>query len=133
MNAVDQALSQERLLCRVLSQVCGRRIYLSSHKLALLLQQTQQILSERAGFQLLCLPEDMFSGIGMELGVWGNEAAIAWLGSGQSTACKDYPNVSALHGFCTTIFQKASEHYSSQHTAETLNIWLRCAKKMRLL
>ena len=131
-DAVDRALDQERHLCLSLSHICGRRVYLSTRKFVLLLLRMRELLKACPHFHLLCLPGSSFDRFGMELAVCGNEAAIAWLGSGQSAACRDYPNVSALQGFCATQFQKASVEFRRSAGAQ-LDIWLKRAKKMGLL
>lgn len=131
-GAVDNALDHDRLVSRALSRICVRRVFLSAKQFALQLVRMRKALKECSTYHLVCLNREAFDQIGMELGVWGNEAAIAWLSDGRnSTACKDYPNVSALQGFCATVWKHAAE--SKSLALERLDTWIRRAQKMRLL
>lgn len=132
-DAIDRALDQERHLCHALSWMLGRRVYLSAGKLAQVLLYVRRLLGQCPQYHLLCLPGQAFDGIGMELGVWGNEAVVAWISGAKprSAACRDYPNVSALNGFCATLFQAAGAGRPS--AASKLDTWLKRAQKMALL
>lgn len=130
-GAVDNVLDHNRLLCRTMSQICARRVFMSSKQLALQIVLMRKELAECPTYHLLCLNSDAFEQIDMELGVWGNEAAIAWLSdASNSTACKDYPNVSALQGFCATIWKQSAA--SKRIAMEKLDSWIRRAQKMNL-
>lgn len=131
-GAVERGLDHERCLCQTLSRICNRRIYLPARQLAALLLRARRLLDESPKYHLLCLSSEQFEQFGMELVVRGNEAAVAWLDGGQSAACQDYPNVSALQGFCATQFQRMAVKFR-QDSGAKLNTWLRRAGKMGLL
>lgn len=130
-ESIDEALDGVRHLCRPLSAICKRRVYLTAQMLVTQLTETRKALELRPGYHVCFIPREDFCRLGMEIGVWGNEIAIAWTPTGQSTACRDYPNVAALHGFCATLWEKIPRTYLTRQSAKRrLDRWLERAGKL---
>ena len=131
---IDEALDGTRHLCHPLSEICGRRLYLSTRGLAEQLNEIRRELERKPGYQVCFMPQEWFNRLGMELVVWGNDAAIAWIPGRQSTACRDYPNTTALRGFCATIWDRIPPTQRSRQAAlKRLERWLERVRRYGLI
>ena len=132
-ECIDDALDGVRHLCRPLSAICRRRLYLNTQGLVDQLAAIRRALEQRPRYKVCFMPREQFDRIGMEIGVWGNEAAVAWIAGRQSTACRDYPNVTALHGFCATVWERIPPAHRTRSAVEKrLEQWLGRAGKFGL-
>ena len=131
---IDEALDGTRHLCRPFSEICGRRLYLSTRGLAAQLNEMRRALERRPGYQVCFMPQEWFDRIGMELVVWGSDAAVAWIAGRQSAACRDYPNTTALHGFCATMWDQIPPARRSRQAAlKRLERWLERVRRFGLI
>lgn len=129
-ESIDETLDNARHLCRPLSAVCKRRIYLDTQELVDQLAAIRRALEQRPQYKVCFIPREWFVRIRMEIVVWGNEAAVAWIAARQSAACRDYPNVAALHGFCATVWEKIPPSHRNRRAAEKrLDRWLERARR----
>ena len=129
-ESIDEALDNVRHLCRPLSVICKRRIYLNTQGLVDQLAAIRRALEQRPEYKVCFIPREWFARIRMEIGVWGNEAAVAWIAARQSAACRDYPNVAALQGFCATVWEKIPPPHRTRRAAEKrLERWLERARR----
>lgn len=131
---IDEALDGTRHLCRPFSEICGRRLYLSTRGLAEQLNEMRRALERKPGYQVCFMPQEWFDRIGMELVVWGSDAAVAWITGQQSAACRDYPNITALHGFCATMWDQIPPTRRSRQAAlKRLERWLERVRRFGLI
>ena len=129
-ESIDETLDNARHLCRPLSAVCKRRIYLDTQELVDQLAAIRRALEQRPQYKVCFIPREWFVRIRMEIVVWGNEAAVAWIAARQSAACRDYPNVAALHGFCATVWEMIPPSHRNRRAAENrLDRWLERARR----
>lgn len=130
---IDEALDGTRHLCRPFSEICGRRLYLSTRGLAQQLSEMHRDLEQKPGYQVCFMPQEWFDRLGMELVVWGSDAAVAWIAGQQSAACRDYPNTTALHGFCAAIWDRIPPTRRSRQAAlKRLERWLERVRRFGL-
>ncbi|MCI8803987.1 MAG: hypothetical protein HFG01_11760 [Oscillibacter sp.] len=130
-DMIDEAIDGAWHLCRPFSEICGRRLYLSTRGLAEQLDEMRRTLERRPSYQVCFMPHEWFDRLGMELVVWGSDAAVGWAAGRQSAACRDYPNVAALHGFCATVWDKIPPAQRSRKAAlKRLERWLVRAKRL---
>ena len=130
-DMIDEAIDGAWHLCRPFSEICGRRLYLSTRGLAEQLDEMRRTLERRPSYQVCFVPHERFDRLGMELVVWGSDAAVGWAAGRQSAACRDYPNVAALHGFCATVWDKIPPAQRSRKAAlKRLERWLVRAKRL---
>ena len=133
-DSIDEALDGTRHLCHPFSEICGRRLYLSTRGLAEQLNEMRRALEQKPGYQVCFMPKEWFDRLGMELVVWGNDAAIAWIPGQQSAACRDYPNTTALRGFCATVWDRIPPIQRSRQTAlNRLERWLERVRRFGLI
>lgn len=131
---IDAALDGTRHLCRPFSEICGRRLYLSARGLAEQLNEIRRALERKPGYQVCFMPREWFDRLGMELVVWGNGAAVAWIGGQQSAACRDYPNTAALLGFCAAMWDRIPPTRRSRQAAmKRLERWLERVRRFGLI
>lgn len=131
---IDEALDGTRHLCRPFSEICGRRLYLSSRGLAEQLDEMRRALERRPGYQVCFMPQEWFDRLGMELVVWGSDAAVAWIAGRQSAACRDYPSTAALHGFCAAMWDRIPPTRRSRQAAlKRLERWLERVRRFGLI
>lgn len=131
---IDEALDGTRHLCRPFSEICGRRLYLSTRGLAEQLREIRRALERKPGYQVCFMPQEWFDRLGMELVVWGSGAAVAWIAGQQSAACRDYPNTTALHGFCATMWDRIPPTQRSRQAAlKRLERWLERVRRFGLI
>lgn len=83
-ESIDETLDNARHLCRPLSAVCKRRIYLDTQELVDQLAAIRRALEQRPQYKVCFIPREWFVRIRMEIVVWGNEAAVAWIAARQS-------------------------------------------------
>lgn len=130
---IDEALDGTRHLCRPLSEICGRRLYLNTQGLAEQLGEMRRALERKPGYQVCFMPQEWFNRLGMELVVWGSDAAVAWIAGQQSAACRDYPSAAALHGFCATMWDRIPPTRRSRQAAlKRLERWLERVRRFGL-
>lgn len=133
-DSIDEALDGTRHLCHPFSEICGRRLYLSARGLAEQLKEMRGALERKSDYQVCFMPQEWFDRLGMELVVWGNDAAIAWIPGRQSTACRDYPSTTALRGFCATIWDRIPPTQRSRQAAlKRLERWLERVRRFGLI
>lgn len=133
-DSIDEALDSTRHLCHPFSEIYGRRLYLSTRGLAEQLNEMRRALERKSDYQVCFMPQEWFDRLGMELVVWGNDAAIAWISGRQSTACRDYPNTTALHGFCATMWDRIPPTQRSRQAAlKRLERWLERVRRFGLI
>ncbi len=133
-DMIDEALDGVRHLCRPFSEICGRRLYLSAGRLAKQLEEIRWTLEHRPGYQVCFMPQAWFEQLGMELVAWGSDAAVAWVAGQQSAACRHYPHVAALHGFCATMWDRIPPAQRSRKAAlKQLDRWLARARKLGMI
>lgn len=133
-DSIDEALDGTRHLCHPFSEICGRRLYLSMKGLAEQLNEMHRALERKPGYQVCFMPKEWFDRLGMELVVWGNDAAIAWIPGQQSAACRDYPNTTALRGFCATMWDRIPPTQRSRQAAlKRLERWLERIRRFGLI
>nr|WP_325199455.1 hypothetical protein [uncultured Oscillibacter sp.] len=131
---IDAALDGTRHLCRPFSEICGRRLYLSASGLAEQLDEMRRALERKPEYQVCFMPQEWFDRLGMELVVWGNDAAVAWIAGQQSAACRDYPNTTALHGFCAAMWDRIPPTRRSRQAAlKRLERWLERVRRFGLI
>lgn len=133
-DMIDEALDGVRHLCRPFSEICGRRLYLSAKELATQLYEIRWTLEHRPSYQVCFMPREWFEQLGMELVVWGSDAAVAWVARQQSAACHHYPNVAALHGFCAAMWDRIPPAQRNRKTAlKQLDRWLARARRLGMI
>lgn len=131
---IDEALDGTRHLCRPFSEICGRRLYLSTSGLARQLSEMHRALERKPGYQVCFMPQEWFDRLGMELIVWGTGAAAAWIAGQQSAACRDYPSTAALHGFCAAMWDRIPPARRSRQAAlKRLERWLERVRRFGLI
>lgn len=131
---IDQALDGKRHLCRPFSEICGRRLYLSAGGLAEQLSEMRRALERKPEYQVCFMPQEWFDRLGMELVVWGTDAAVAWIAGRQSAACRDYPSTTALHGFCAAMWDRIPPTRRSRQAAlKRLERWLERVRRFGLI
>lgn len=131
---IDEALDGTRHLCRPFSEICGRRLYLSTSGLAEQLWEMRRALEQKPDYQVCFMPQEWFDRLGMELVVWGNDDAVAWISGRQSAACRDYPSTTALHGFCAAMWDRIPPTRRSRQAAlKRLERWLERVRRFGLI
>ena len=80
------------------------------------------------------MPQAWFEQLGMELVEWGSDSAVACVAGQQSAACRHYPHVAALHGFCATMWDRIPPAQRSRKAAlKQLDRWLARARKLGMI
>lgn len=132
-DAITEALDKPRHLSYELSDMVGRRVYLSAQDLVDQLIAIDNNVRARKNYHLCFLSESLYEQLRMQIGVWGSSCAIGWVNGGLSTACKDYTNVGALHGFCSDVWDRIpSLMHMRGSNKKKLQTWLRRAKNFGL-
>lgn len=129
IDEIEKALDAPRRMVPELQQMLGHRVFMPTQQLVDNLQELHR-LNQNPNFHLCFLTAQQLERLGMQLCVWGNEAAVGWLPHGSSTACRDFITVGALHGFCATIWNRIPGLARSKSAAnKKLNAWLKRVKK----
>lgn len=129
-DEIESALDKPRHLVAELSVALNRRIYMPTQLLVDQLAAIRRLIDSRDNYSVCFLPKQAFDQLGMQIVVWGGEAAIGWIPGSRCTACRDYTNVGALHGFCATMWARIPGTMKTKGVVNgKLNTWLRRAKK----
>ena len=133
-NDIDETLLKARNISQELSAITGRRVVMTTKKLASQLVRLKTLLVERKNFELCFLPGDVFDKLTMQIMVYADRAAIGWVAGGKSTACCDYTNVNALFGFCDAVWDRIPAPARTRRVAKKkLDMWLEKAKRYGVL
>jgi hypothetical protein len=104
----------------------GRKVWMSTEDLVLQLKRIRQLLQALPNFEVCFLDKSIFADISLQVAVWGNEAVITWLEKGSSASCREYPIVSGMQMFCSTVWDEIpNEMRSRQVVIQKINGMLR--------
>ncbi|MDL2258173.1 hypothetical protein LJC42_03310 [Eubacteriales bacterium OttesenSCG-928-K08] len=127
---IDDTLLKERHVVQALSGICGRRVNMTTQTFVNQLVHMRSLLQTQRNYEVCFLPVEHFNKIRIQIGCWGDRAAVGWVAGGRSTACRDYTNVNALTGFCEMVWGKIPGVMKRRSTAiRKLNTWLKKADK----
>jgi hypothetical protein len=116
-NEIEETLLKTKHLCGELSAMCDHRIFMNAAELAQQLVRIKTMLNAKKNYDVAFLPQEVFDKLTMQIASWGNTVAVGWMPNGKSTACKDYNNAGALHGFCAMVWDKIPGMMKSKTTA----------------
>lgn len=129
-NDIEETLLKNRHGCPELTAILGRRVFMTTQTLVDRLILLKKLLEEYPHYEVCFLRDEYFEKLTMQIGAWGDAAAIGWIAGGKSTACRDYTNVNALTGFCGHIWDQIPKIVKTHRTAiRKLNTWLKMAAK----
>jgi|GEM_PF-2898794 len=126
---IERALDKPRHRIMPSSDIFGRRVYMSTQALVEQLVLMRRLLKNQSNYNLCFLPESFFEGVGLELAIYGKQAAIGWIAGECSTACKDPTHVAILQGYASLQWNRIPGMAKTKGAAlKRLNAWLRRAK-----
>ena len=133
-NDIEETLLKARSVSQELSAITGRRVNMTTKKLAEQLVRLKTLLEEYKNFEVCFLPDEVFEKLTMQIIVYADRAAVGWVAGGKSTACRDYTNVNALFGFCDAVWDKIPAPVRTRRAArKKLDMWLEKAKRYGVL
>ena len=131
INDVEDALDQQKHLCHAISDMAGRKVFMSTQTLTEQLVELWRLCKEKHNYHLCFMNSEVFDKIIMEISVWDSCAAVGWIQGGRSTVTKNYTNTSTLLGFCQVVWDKIPRLFKSKITANrNLKKLLNRAKRM---
>ena len=125
-SAIKAALSKQRHQAHAISAMLGRKVWMSSEDLRLLLKRIKTLLKTRQNYEVCFIDAAQFDDISIQIGVWGNEAAVSWLEKDVSAAARDYPVIAGIQSFGTAVWKEITNGMYDRKTAtEQINRLLR--------
>ena len=126
---IERALDKPRHRIMPSSDIFGRRVYMSTQTLVEQLVLMRRMLKNQGNYNLCFLPESFFESVGLELTVYGKQAAIGWIAGESATVCKDPNHVAILQGYASLQWNRIPGMAKTKGAAlKRLNAWLRRAK-----
>jgi hypothetical protein len=123
---IENALAKKRHQSLELSTMLGRKVWMSTSNLISQLQKIQTLMKTHTNYEVCFLENEQFSKLLIEVGVWGNEAAIGWIDKGEAFVGKAYPVVAGMQGFCARVWNEIPAVLRSQTTVNNeINQWLK--------
>ena len=101
---IEDALSKKRHLSYELSIMLGRKVWMPRHHLNQQLARILSMLKTRRNYEVCFLDSSHFNDLKLQIGVWGNEAAISWIPNRPALSCKNYLLVSCFQNHCVTTW-----------------------------
>ena len=101
---IENALSKKRHLSYELSAMLGRKVWMSNNHLNQQLDRILFLLKTRRNYEVCFLNDMQFSDLMLQIGVWGNEAAISWIPNRPAVSCKNYLLVTCFQSHCVATW-----------------------------
>ncbi len=128
-GAIDSVLSERRSLVYAMTEMCGRRIFLTAQNLITQLKRMRDLMTGNPQYEVCFLEDAYYSKIELQVCSWGDSAVIAWLNGRDSMACKHYVVTAPLHGYCDTVWSRIPLDMRSRVAAnKRIDQWLRQAR-----
>lgn len=128
-TTIEEVLLEKRRMLPALSDICGRRVFLSAQGLVDLLKRVRDLMNENRNYEVCFLSDDAFVDLSLHVVSWGSTGVICWNGNKSSAASTEYHITSALHGFCSTVWNKIPTTTRSRtSTLKKIDQWLKKAK-----
>ena len=123
---IEDALMKQRHQSHELTAMLGRKAWMPTRSLVRQLTTIQALLKERKNYEVCFLSKERFDGLLVQIGVWGNEAAVSWIEKKQSVSCKNYMIVSGMQSLCVTAWNEIPAEMRTRSAAtRKLNRWVR--------
>ncbi len=129
LPAIEEVLLESRRMLPAMSELCGKRVFMSSQDMVDILKRMRAMLTSRHGYEVCFLGEGAYVDLGMQVMSWGNECMICWTSGQHSVASKGKPIASALHHHCREQWERIPAHMRSRTAAlKQIDQWLRKAQ-----
>ena len=114
---IEDALMKKRHQSHELSAMLGRKVWMSTKHLAQQLAKIQTLSKTCKNYEVCFLDHAQFNGLLVQIGVWGNEAAISWIENRPALSCKNYLLVSSMQSLCVKAWNEIPAEIRSRRAA----------------
>jgi hypothetical protein len=122
---IEDALLKRRTLMRELSDVVGRRVWITGAYVMDQLSSICEGLKNQKLYEVCIMPATYFDKLRSQMMVFGDETAIFWTGDGPSAACKVSTDVQVAAEYCEELWNAIPEYMRDRHSVRNkLERWI---------
>jgi hypothetical protein len=128
---IENALLKKRHQAQEASTMLRRKVWMTTHALALQLSKIQAFINTRANYEVCFLNDEHIPDNFPQIYLWGNEATISWIRDKPAMVSRHGTTVAAMQSFCSTVWENIPAAMRSRSLAiRKLNQWMKKLKSI---